>query len=248
MLFMPFLLALTLFAQSANCPHHWEKEDGEISPARETRSAYVIENIHDLSTYPVVPFNFEYHKPKPVRSSFASAKEFKQASYEWRSARRVEAISKVYGSKKAARLTIKTINELRITQKEVNNVHREIFPEYQDQDPTSSKIYQIINTIDSYLEVSRFRLDDHNRATPFDWPAYNHMLNFNRELIKRHLISMLDKINPPHWELIKTWKRRADGCLYFETIDEALEFERKLNSCIVSFRDTLITVAKKFAE
>ena len=97
MLFMPFLLALTLFAQSASCPEHWEKEDGEIRRATFPAPAKAIGDFHDLSTYPTIP---KYDKIKPLRSSYPSTKEFKKASFKWRQQRWVDAIPKVYVAKK----------------------------------------------------------------------------------------------------------------------------------------------------
>lgn len=256
MLLMPFLLALTLFAQSASCPNDWDKEDGEISPATETRSAYPIRDVHDLSTYPVIPFNFEYHKPKPARSSFASAREFKQASYDWRSSRRVDAIKEIYRKREKSRSTLKDLSIIRITRKELIDLYTETVPSYLRDLPLyqdlifSKKINLIVSHFTFHLHISRFTAEhaETYNGPRVDWTPYNHMLNLKESFIRPNFISMLDKINPPHWHLIKTWKRReVSGCLYFSSGEEALKFQQKLDICIRSFCERLREVAEKFA-
>ena len=228
MLFMPFLLALTLFAQSASCPHDWDKEDGEIRPATWAKPAKAIYDVHDLATYPFIP---KYAEPRPAKASYETRKEFNAAMASWRSRRRVDTIPKVYAKKRAAKSILKDLAVFRMTRAELNELIGNMFTERPlarhmriDGQPTpigplsflknallvilQGTIPQLIRT--RAFEEGQQRFFYYN--TPFGWPS---------------LKALFDRINPPKWQYLKN-TTDEDSFGHFNSTEEAIIFYNEL--------------------
>jgi len=261
MLFMPFLLVLTLFAQSACCP----KEDGETRPATKPRPAEVFKDIHDLSKYPVIP---EYTVPKPKRPSYRSKKEFKKATYDWRSHRRVDAITKVYAKKDRARQMLKEAGEILISKEEsrllkldlgaqiiTEEIHRvswsiSSFLRHASQQAildrfsTASNLIEIIRSLKQRTRCMQRITTQILERLELGFPL---TIGYH-EKITPNLTLLLNKVNPPNWKLIKEWRRRENGELYFLSREEILDFNKKFTACMESLCTTLKRTAIKSAD